>query len=191
MNSQRDPCAGCVYQVKVGDNLICDFLCQTGHRRPCPFGTGCTVKQTKEGETVSKRWDVVTALKLYEEGKTDPEIAKIVGVSDQTIKAWRKREGLKSNYAPAFAGKPKATAAEVLAEPDAAEQRGESGPEAVLDEDGPEPPGGSWPTGPVELHVELYGGWPRLRAPDWEKAARLWRRLRVCIEALGSGDEHG
>lgn len=96
MNSPRDPCAGCVYQTLVGGYLICDYISITGHRRPCPFGAGCIVKQTKEGEPVSKRWDVETALKLYEEGKTDPEIAEwswAAAGSGCGRPAWNRRPG--------------------------------------------------------------------------------------------------
>lgn len=63
MDSQRDPCAGCVYQKRVGLDLICDYLSITDHRRLCPFGAGCTVKKTKEGEPV-KKWDKAAALQL-------------------------------------------------------------------------------------------------------------------------------
>lgn len=128
-----------------------------------------------------KKWDKAAALNLWEEGKTDPEIAEAVGVSAQTIKVWRKREGLKSNYDPAFARKPKVTVKEVLVEPEA---------ETVDAPDG-NGPAKTKPDGPVELHLELCGGWARLRAPSWEEAARLWRMLDVCVGALSAGGGHG
>lgn len=39
-------------------------------------------------------------------------------------------------------------------------------------------------SGPVELHLELSGGWARIRAPGWVQAAKLWRTMNVCIAAL-------
>lgn len=36
-------CEGCNYLPKVG-TICCDYLMTTGHRRPCPAGTGCTVR---------------------------------------------------------------------------------------------------------------------------------------------------
>ena len=48
MAKRTDPCAGCVYQVKAGGYLVCDYISITGSRRPCPFGAGCTVKETEK-----------------------------------------------------------------------------------------------------------------------------------------------
>ena len=41
-------CNGCVFKGYFnGQNLsLCEYFLRTGHRRPCPAGTGCTVKQT-------------------------------------------------------------------------------------------------------------------------------------------------
>lgn len=205
MAGPRDPCAGCVYQTLAGGHLICYYIVITGHCRPCKFGAGkfgvgCTVKQT-EGGPMMKNWDKATALQLWKEGKCDPEIAEAVGVSAQTIKVWLKREGLRSNYDPATARKRKATAEESPTEPEAepvdapdgdGQERTEpdgSGPEDarpahVIAASGGSDRSGSLTAAPVELHLELSGGWARLRAPSWEQAAKLWRMLEVCVEAL-------
>ena len=41
-------CENCAYQGKVGDMLCCNYIFETEHRRPCPAGTGCTVKLEKK-----------------------------------------------------------------------------------------------------------------------------------------------
>ena len=41
-------CKGCVYLSYLNNShyLYCSYILKTGKRRPCPAGTGCTVKQT-------------------------------------------------------------------------------------------------------------------------------------------------
>ena len=40
-------CKGCWYnKLASGDQTLCTYFLETGIRRPCPAGTGCTVKQT-------------------------------------------------------------------------------------------------------------------------------------------------
>lgn len=40
-------CKGCIYcQYATGDTFICAYYLKTNIRRPCPAGTGCTVKNT-------------------------------------------------------------------------------------------------------------------------------------------------
>lgn len=41
-------CIGCLYNIITcgGTCSICTYYLDTGNRRPCPAGTGCTVKQT-------------------------------------------------------------------------------------------------------------------------------------------------
>ena len=39
-------CKGCWYsQQASGEQTLCTYFLETGIRRPCPAGTGCTVKQ--------------------------------------------------------------------------------------------------------------------------------------------------
>lgn len=40
-------CNGCVFKGYANANLyLCEYFLQTGVQRPCPAGTGCTVKAT-------------------------------------------------------------------------------------------------------------------------------------------------
>lgn len=42
-------CNGCIYQgYATGDLKLCEYMLRTEKRRPCPAGTGCTVKQVGE-----------------------------------------------------------------------------------------------------------------------------------------------
>lgn len=91
MAKRTDPCAGCVYQVKAGGYLVCDYISITGSRRPCPFGAGCTVKETEKN---MKNWDKAKAFELYQAGASDKEIAAGVEVSPGTIYKWRHEKGL-------------------------------------------------------------------------------------------------
>lgn len=49
-------CKGCVYEVyATHEQKMCNYYIATGIRRPCPAGTGCTVKKT--GKKVGK-WEL-------------------------------------------------------------------------------------------------------------------------------------
>lgn len=48
-------CDGCRYKGTVGATETCDYLLQTGRRRPCPVGKGCTVRKEKTG--CEKNWN--------------------------------------------------------------------------------------------------------------------------------------
>lgn len=40
------PCTGCLhFYGRYHNNKCCNYLFDTGHMRPCPAGTGCTVKR--------------------------------------------------------------------------------------------------------------------------------------------------
>ena len=50
-----DPCKGCGHYAPISLNYgektqkdchYCAYILDTGHRRPCPFGEGCTAKET-------------------------------------------------------------------------------------------------------------------------------------------------
>ena len=45
---KKHPCDGCVYWASFAQT--CDYLLIEGHRRPCPFGAGCTVR--KDGRKI-------------------------------------------------------------------------------------------------------------------------------------------
>lgn len=44
--SSVHPCAGCVYASSAHNIPMCNYIFIAGKRRPCPPGTGCTVKIT-------------------------------------------------------------------------------------------------------------------------------------------------
>lgn len=195
MASSKDPCAGCVYQVKTGGCLVCDYISITGHRRPCPFGAGCTVKET---EVTVRNWNKAEAFDLYQAGARDEEIAAEVGVHRQTVRRWRMEHDLPPNL-PAPQTPPAAPESpptpNPAPEPEAAEVQDGSGHEGTdvdkggregteLDRSRQDHVSCPSDSGPVELHLELAGGWARIRAPGWAQAARLWRMMDVCIAAL-------
>lgn len=41
----KHPCAWCRFRDKT--TKTCDYILMVGHRRPCPPGPECTVKETK------------------------------------------------------------------------------------------------------------------------------------------------
>lgn len=53
-------CKGCVYFYEYGETSglkVCEYMFQTGNRRPCPAGKGCTVRATKKGRTMAQRME--------------------------------------------------------------------------------------------------------------------------------------
>ena len=117
MSGEKNPCSGCKYTFGAG---YCDYLGQTGQRRPCPPGEGCTVrikagksaaahhieqwkqfaikdkaiKDKKVRNMQARKWDVELALSMYNEGTSDQKIAEACGVKIGTIKRWRGTAGL-------------------------------------------------------------------------------------------------
>ena len=49
MSSNCDNCVYYIYLESIQDKC-CNYLIQTGQRRPCPPGDGCTVKVGKHGK---------------------------------------------------------------------------------------------------------------------------------------------
>lgn len=46
-------CDGCVFLAWANSNTrVCEYFVRTGQRRPCPAGTGCTVKSTGKKKTL-------------------------------------------------------------------------------------------------------------------------------------------
>lgn len=113
------------------------------------FGSGAILSGRKGGPRKGGHgWDTERAQALYNEGWTDKEIAKVVGVVPSTLCSWRSRQGLPPNLRPSK---------ETKASPPAAPEKPIPGEKA----------------GPVELSVELNGCAFALRAPDLETAARV------------------
>lgn len=53
-------CKGCVYFYEYGETSslkVCEYMFQTGNRRPCHAGKGCTVRATKKGRTMAQRME--------------------------------------------------------------------------------------------------------------------------------------
>jgi predicted nucleic acid-binding Zn ribbon protein len=57
-------CDGCVFMAWANGNLrVCEYFFCTGQRRPCPAGTGCTVKQKGKKKTnwryeADRTWEI-------------------------------------------------------------------------------------------------------------------------------------
>lgn len=95
---------GCIYYGKGTDS--CDFYLITGIRRGCDPNE-CTryTKGEKKNTALqdfnlkrSQKWDVKFDImkKLYLAGKYDKEIAEELKCAVNTVKLWRKRNGLVS-----------------------------------------------------------------------------------------------
>ena len=87
--SNKDYCRGCVYRTYAGAEPICGYILVERRRRPCPPGEGCTVKVVGGNNKKMKRrtWDEKRARQLYEEGKSDVDIADMVGATAGAIAA--------------------------------------------------------------------------------------------------------
>lgn len=100
-------CRGCKYAVCLSGDWCCDYLLRTGHRRPCPSGEGCTVRedadvlQQRRGVGIvvmtRKDWDTVQARALYDQGCTDRQIAAELGTSVSAVGYWRRKLHLPAN----------------------------------------------------------------------------------------------
>jgi hypothetical protein len=109
-----DPwCVGCIHVNYMGQ---CDYFPHTGHTRGCPAGEGChrrelgqkprprcilpperkAVRESSRLGSVRPAPAVIaldrdeTALRLYAEGATDPEIAQATGWSVSSVCSWRR-----------------------------------------------------------------------------------------------------
>ena len=96
-----DYCKGCRhYNESYGAN--CEYMRDTGMRRPCPAGTGCTehTKRNLDGFRVYARKDTKRKIddkrgrELFKEGKSDKEIAAEFGVAESSVIKWRYKNGL-------------------------------------------------------------------------------------------------
>lgn len=105
-----------------------------------------------------RSWDTEAARAMYDDGKSDGEIARALGIHRNAVYHWRFVQGLPSNTMPGWPTR----------------ESKEAGAKAAV------PPPASPPSrplalpamkGPVELSVELDGRAFALRAPDLEGAA--------------------
>lgn len=177
--SNMKNCRGCIYRGYAGSIPICQYILFTHRCRPCPAGDGCTVKTTTKGEfDMKKAWDETRARQLYEEGKSDLDIADMVGASVGAITAWRHRNRLKIKT-PTPRKAPERTPAPVKLPP--IENPAQT--PAVTDE----PTAGTTNKpnldalnlcGPVELSFSIAGCACSLSAPDTATAA--WAAKYLC-----------
>ena len=84
----------CIYKGVVGTTPCCNYVFMTDHLRPCPPGSGCTVYDPGKKK---KKFPEGRAMRLYEEGWTDAEIAADVGLAASTFGTWRRRTGRPPN----------------------------------------------------------------------------------------------
>ena len=86
----------CVYLDTMD---CCNYYLDTGMRRPCPAGAGCTVRVAKNRKSdwytkKKPRWDVEKARRLRKEGWSWPRIAKEVGAGESTVWSYFKSHGV-------------------------------------------------------------------------------------------------
>lgn len=88
-------CNGCSYYDDLG---YCEYILKTGKRRPCAFGEGCTEHTNPhlyEKKVERVKINYLQVKKLFLEGKTDKQIAEIIGNTAKAVTSWRHRNGLK------------------------------------------------------------------------------------------------
>lgn len=87
----------CVYRQVVSTEVpMCGYLFKTGQMRGCDPGPGCRryvglnedLKHAKHRKTT---WDTVKGKQMWEEGCSDSQIAKALGVKRNTVSTYRKR----------------------------------------------------------------------------------------------------
>ena len=99
----------------------CDFLLITGHARSliCPAGRRCTVKATHTEYVRSihlTQEEQRAVRKLYDQGFSDPVIARAVNSTRQIVRHWRLKNNLPPNAKGGRKRKSSAEEAAVLQE---------------------------------------------------------------------------
>lgn len=121
-----------------------------------------------------RSWDTEAARAMYDDGKSDGEISRALGISRNTVYHWRFVQGLPSNTMPGWpTGKARQADAKAAVPPSSR----------------PSPPSRplALPTmkGPIELSVELDGRAFALRTPDLEGAAWIHKYAGHLLEDMG------
>lgn len=99
MSEVRKSCANCANRAYAGKESICDYIGRHNRRRPCLAKDGCECwERTGAGagsqpdRKIDEQHDL--AMKLYESGQSDTQIASTLGISANAVSGWRKRNGL-------------------------------------------------------------------------------------------------
>ena len=105
-------CKGCDHLKPTGSGKTCDYMLDTGRRRPCPAGEGCTEHTKRQPDKKKRKASIPEALllgadrkvygkldearakELYDRGLGDQRIANALNVAKSTVASWRKRNGL-------------------------------------------------------------------------------------------------
>lgn len=105
-------CKGCDHLKPTGSGKTCDYMLDTGRRRPCPAGEGCTEHTKRQPDKKKRKASIPEALllgadrkvygkldearakELYDQGLGDQRIANALNVAKSTVASWRKRNGL-------------------------------------------------------------------------------------------------
>lgn len=105
-------CKGCDHLKPTGSGKTCDYMLDTGRRRPCPAGEGCTEHTKRQPDKKKRKGSIPEALllsadrkvygkldearakELYDQGLGDQRIANALNVAKSTVASWRKRNGL-------------------------------------------------------------------------------------------------
>ena len=105
-------CKGCDHLKPTGGGKTCDYMLDTGRRRPCPAGEGCTEHTKRQPDKKKRKASIPEALllgadrkvygkldearakELYDQGLGDQRIANALDVAKSTVASWRKRIGL-------------------------------------------------------------------------------------------------
>jgi hypothetical protein len=143
-----------------------------------------------------RTWDENRARQLYEEGKSDVDIADMVGATASAIAAWRRLNRLTSQSPPGRKSSAPAPVKESLApiavpppEPKpAADISVEEDRPATVKKPIPEKEHRTkQPDGPVKLAFSLAGCTCELTAPDIASAAWMAEHLCDSLKLIGKG----
>lgn len=85
-------CADCIYYAK--STRSCDFFIMEDRLRGCPGGDGCRARRTKKDvkKAMSPKWDTALGKQMWEEGKSDRQIAEHFGISPNTVLYQRQKK---------------------------------------------------------------------------------------------------
>ena len=122
MGKKKPDCKKCVFRA-VNRPWLCNYETVTGHTRLAEPPKKCT--HFKEGEPArqngfelleklrraenqenrrrtgrKEKYDWTIAKRLYEQGKSDGEIAEVMGCYASVVRVWRKRNDLQINIKP-------------------------------------------------------------------------------------------